>query len=184
MINISTNRVSLNNLKHKYNQTAERLPVRLGATAVEYIHGNFRAQGYADKNIQKWKPRKQADKNPRQRALLVKTGRLRRDIRVRSITQKAVTVGTSLPYAAIHNEGGTINHPGGTAFFMKDGQPVWVSNKKASSLEATRRRRFARTKPHRISMPQRQFMPTRRRGSHKLNSMLQRVIIQELNKIK
>lgn len=184
MIRISTNKVSLNGLKQRFKQTVDRLPVRLGATAVEYVHGNFLKQGFVDKTTHKWPARKKADRNSKQRALLVQSGRLRRDVRVRSVNQSYVVVGTSLPYAAVHNEGGTINHPGGTAYFVKNGETIWVSNRKAKSLETTRRRRLARTKPHRISMPQRQFMPNRRRGSQKLSKMLNKVIVQELNKIR
>jgi phage gpG-like protein len=174
MIKIEIKRPNLNGLKAKYKQTVTRLPRLLGATAVEYVHGNFRAQGFVDKGTDKWKPRKRTDTG---RAILVKSGALRRDIRVRGTGPNYVIVGTSLPYASIHNEGGTIAHPGGTAFFKKDGKLVFVKNSTA------RGRKFPRTRPHKIGIIRRQFMPTNARPSAKLNRMIKDVIITELNKI-
>ena len=51
-------------------------------------------------------------------------------------------------YALILELGGTIAHPGGTAFFVgEDGLAVFVSNADAAG------RTFARTKPHDIVIP-------------------------------
>jgi phage gpG-like protein len=41
--------------------------------------------------------------------LLLKTGRLKRSIRKISATTDRIIIGTDVPYAQIHNEGGTIN---------------------------------------------------------------------------
>lgn len=55
-------------------------------------------------------------------------------------------------YAAINQFGGTINHPGGTAYFpKKDGEIVFVSNARA-------RPSMPRTKPHRITIPARPYL--------------------------
>ena len=55
-------------------------------------------------------------------------------------------------FAAIHQFGGTINHPGGTAYFpKKDGEIVYVSNAKA-------RPSMPRTKPHSITIPARPYL--------------------------
>lgn len=55
-----------------------------------------------------------------------------------------------VPYARIHEFGGTINHPGGTPFFIKDGQLRFV--RKANGA------RFAKTKPHPIVIPARPYI--------------------------
>ena len=62
--------------------------------------------------------------------------------------------GAGVPYAKIHEFGGTINHPGGTAYFMDGnaGRAVFVSN--ASALAD----RLPRTRPHAIPMPERSYM--------------------------
>lgn len=64
------------------------------------------------------------------------------------------TVGTNVVYAAIHEFGGTIHHPGGTAFIIDKltGRASWISN--ADPLAAT----LARTKPHDIHMPERSYL--------------------------
>lgn len=70
-----------------------------------------------------------------------------------SVTGGAAS-GGNVPYARIHEYGGTIHHPGGTAFFIsKDlGRAVFVSN--ASALAAS----LPRTQPHDIPMPERSYM--------------------------
>lgn len=62
--------------------------------------------------------------------------------------------GAGVPYAKIHEFGGTINHPGGTAYFVSSelGRAVFVSN--ASAMAD----RLPRTKPHSIPMPERSYM--------------------------
>lgn len=62
--------------------------------------------------------------------------------------------GAGVPYAKIHEYGGTINHPGGTAYFVSAllGRTFFVSN--ASALAAS----LPRTQPHTIDMPERSYM--------------------------
>jgi phage gpG-like protein len=61
--------------------------------------------------------------------------------------------GAGIPYAKIHEFGGTIHHPGGTAYFIgQDGMATFVSN--ASALAD----RLPRTKPHSIPIPERSYM--------------------------
>ena len=54
--------------------------------------------------------------------------------------------------ASLHEYGGTISHPGGTAYFIgDDGMAVFVSNDKATP-------EMARTKAHQITIPKRSFV--------------------------
>lgn len=64
--------------------------------------------------------------------------------------------GAGVPYAHIHEYGGVINHPGGTAFFMSAllGRAFFVSN--ASYIANARA--LPRTQPHTINMPERSYM--------------------------
>lgn len=82
------------------------LPRIVGNIAVNFYKDRFSRQGWQDERFEPWTKRKREDR--RARAILVKTGRLRRSIRIVSQTHNSVTVGTSVPYAQIHNEGGTI----------------------------------------------------------------------------
>jgi phage gpG-like protein len=80
--------------------------VDVGNTAKVFFVDSFRKQGWDDKNVQKWKPRKVADKRAG-RAILVKTGDLRRSIIRNPANRAALTVkiSTDLAYAARHNDG-------------------------------------------------------------------------------
>lgn len=71
------------------------------------------------------------------------------------ITGKVYSAG-DVKYAAIHEYGGTIHHPGGTAYYFdqKQDKIVFLSNKSAASFN------FPRTKAHDIVMPERSYMRT------------------------
>lgn len=69
-------------------------------------------------------------------------------------TSAGAAGGAGVPYAKIHEYGGTINHPGGTAYFMSAllGHAFFVSNASPSADW------LPRTKPHEINMPERSYM--------------------------
>lgn len=72
--------------------------------AVEEFKENFRRGGYrSDGGLVKWKERT-GDKKGKKRALLIKSGRLKRGIRARPEELTAVVV-NDVPYAEIHNSG-------------------------------------------------------------------------------
>lgn len=80
-------------------------PVEAGNMAVNQFVGSFRDQGFTDQAIVKWKPRK-SKKDDIGRAILVKTGALRRSIK-RGYTSWVRTViqSVGLVYAEVHNYG-------------------------------------------------------------------------------
>ena len=63
MIGISSNRVNLDNLRSRYQDTLKSIPVRFGAAAVEHTKENFRDGGFVDESLTKWPARKN-DKDP------------------------------------------------------------------------------------------------------------------------
>jgi len=93
-------------MDQKARKAMEAAIVDVGNTARVFFIDNFRKQGFDDKNVQKWKPRKVADKRAG-RAILVKTGDLRRSIIRNPANRAALTVkiSTDLAYAARHNDG-------------------------------------------------------------------------------
>jgi phage gpG-like protein len=101
------------------------MPRAMGQIAVREFVGMFRRQAFVDEagTSHAWPERKRKSKKAG-RAILVKSGRLRRSIRVMSRDGDSVTIGTDVPYAQIHNEGGTLNA--------------------TQSIRAHRRRRFSR----------------------------------------
>ncbi|AWM31346.1 phage virion morphogenesis protein [Hymenobacter nivis] len=92
------------------------LPREMGKAVVAESADNFRRQGFENDAgaVVPWAPRKAADTvkrrgkrvaNPRQRALLVKSGRLRRSVRIVATTATTVTVGSPEAYAQAQQEG-------------------------------------------------------------------------------
>lgn len=99
------------------------VPREMGKAVVAESADNFRRQGYENDAgaVVPWAERKRPDKikgrkrkngtrapsttNPRQRAILVKTGRLRRSVRIVATTATSVTVGSSEAYAEAQQDG-------------------------------------------------------------------------------
>jgi len=75
-----------------------------GITATRFFKDRFRKKNWLDATPQPWKPRKRKDTG----SLMTKSGRLKRSVRVLKKTRRSVTIGTDVPYAQIHNEGGYI----------------------------------------------------------------------------
>ncbi len=84
------------------------LPALIGEEAVNFAKDNFRKQGFHDATVQKWQKRSSKAPRNKGRALLVDTGRLKRSVRVTRISGSKVYIGSDVPYAQIHNEGGQV----------------------------------------------------------------------------
>lgn len=92
-----------------FKQLYRQLPTIAGGRAVVFFKASFRRQGWVENGrINKWVERKRAEKG-RNRNVLVKSGRLRRSVRVVAKGYAFVRVGSDVPYAQIHNEGGVVN---------------------------------------------------------------------------
>lgn len=128
------------------------LPRKIAVAAVNFSKESFRQQGWQDGGLQKWKPRKMTTgRKSDNRAVLVKSGRLRRSIRATSVTDRQIVIGTDVPYAQIHNEGftGEITQNVGTHTrkeHTRSGRKV-----QAATIRAYTRKR-------KLNMPKRQFM--------------------------
>lgn len=90
-------------------EALRRLPPILGNEVVNFAHDNFDRQSFNGVPWQKRKnPTKWGKRDDEGRSLLVKTGRLRRSIRVAEILENRVKIvagGADVPYARAHNEG-------------------------------------------------------------------------------
>lgn len=62
-----------------------------------------------------------------------------------------MAIGTNKVYAAIHQFGGTIKHPGGTRYVVVNAVAMFVSNAFMGPVSGI-------TKPHPIPMPARPFL--------------------------
>lgn len=84
-----------------------RITAEVGVIAVNFSKDRFRFKNWIDKGgVEKWKPRQRPN---RKGSTLVVSGRLKRSVRKISTGDYYVMVGTDVPYAQIHNEGGKIN---------------------------------------------------------------------------
>lgn len=85
-------------------QNAYRKALRVvGATAVNFSKERFVRKNWVDRTPEAWKKT-----NKNKGSTLVASGQLKRSIRLISINGNRIVIGTDIPYAKIHNEGGTI----------------------------------------------------------------------------
>ena len=78
----------------------------IGQIALNHFTKSFRDQGFTDESLQAWKPRKRVrGRNDEGRAILVKTGALRRSLRKTNIGKYRVRISSNLPYSRVHNDG-------------------------------------------------------------------------------
>jgi len=96
----------MNGLAKQARGAMETALILIGNEARNHFVDSFKKQGFEDKAVQKWTPRKKQDKRAG-RAILVKSGDLRRSIIRGSISKSALSVKikTDLKYAEVHNFG-------------------------------------------------------------------------------
>jgi len=110
-----SNKFDLKQAEKKARKAMEAAIVDVGNTAKVFFVDSFRKQGWDDKAIENWKARKRKSYNTKSgkkvddttRAILVKTGDLRRSIIRNPANRAALTIkiSTDLVYAARHNNG-------------------------------------------------------------------------------
>lgn len=95
------------------------------------------------------------------------SGVLKSNIETSQPAPLVAQVSSNAPYAAIQEFGGTIQHPGGTPYFMRDGKPVFVSNRGAGAFH-----NLPKTKPHEITLPSRPYIrPARDNKIKEINKL-------------
>lgn len=101
----------LKQIEAKLAQTLRELPPIIANEAENFTLDNFQEQAWRGFSQEQWKKRKNPTKwgnrDETDRALLVKTGQLKRSIRSRTEKDKAIIMagGADTPYARVHNEG-------------------------------------------------------------------------------
>lgn len=97
-------------IRKNYNKLWKSLPQAVSVIAQTEFKENFRRQGYRTDSgsVEKWQARQHGrGKNDSKRALLIKTGRLRRSLKTAHSSNMAKVL-SNVPYAQIHNEGGKL----------------------------------------------------------------------------
>lgn len=163
----------------QYKDFKKRLPRFIGTLAVNFFKENFTRQGFADDPFLRWKTRKVYLKEKSTRAILIKTGALRRSIRIIQASTAAVSVGSMLPYAQIHNEGGAIIQKPTfrqRMYFSHLSEQAFASGNTATgNMYAA----FSTAKKLKIQIPQRKFIG----NSQGLNRRIARQIQARLEQI-
>jgi len=163
-------------------KTLDKLPAQIGAIAVNTFRENFQKQGFEGmQGFAPWKP----SKKKTGKTLIGANSTLFKGIKYKKNNNRSVSVfvdGLAANYADIHNQGGTIQHPGGTSYFIKeegsDKKAVFVSEKEAEIIEAKYKRKLPVTKPHAIKIPQRQFMGDSKVLRERIKELVQKQILK------
>ena len=179
-------------LKEKFNalqKMKSTLPVQLGNDIKNFALRNFQAQGFWDASIERW-PKRKSKKDDKGRAILVKSGRLRRSIKVAATNWTRIRVGSyNVPYAKIHNEGGEISHKSRTSImnfrnvdeYRKMGKNGKMTVFMGAKLTTKKKAKFSQKVSigaYQSTMPQREFLGK----SVKLSGTLRSTIIREMDK--
>ena len=90
------------------------LPKILGNDAQRFFLSSFDKQGFDNNGLKSWKKRKKETKKTDGKNILIGTGRLRRTVAqsLKEATFTRIRFEVNLPYAQIHNEGGTLKNGG------------------------------------------------------------------------
>lgn len=160
-----------------------QLTTETGAIAVNFSKQRFRDKNWVNRGRESWEQRKRKE---RKGSLMVKSGRLKRSVRKISQGSYYVLIGTDVPYAQIHNEGGTINetvkvkaHKRVRNIYAlrkrrKAGQSKYTTKKIGSNVSTVK----AHTRQMKLTMPRRQFLGE----SQTLLKALERYMYKQLMK--
>lgn len=89
---------------------------------------------------------------------LRRSGILRSSIEARPYGKSSIMISSNHEYAAIHQFGGQINHPGGTPYVIgKNGKAKFISKRKAAGLKS-KGKNVLLTSAHTINIPARPYI--------------------------
>lgn len=170
------NRTNSNKLKKflkQHKKAVKEFVTVMGVEAKNHFVKSFRNQGFTDEVLKPW-PARKYNRNSRGRGILVKTGDLRRSIRVIRQKRYGIVIGSDLRYASIHNYGGLIHKKARTATLNfrvgRDGKSRFARANKANFQQTVR------IDKHSIRMPQRKFIGNSSVLTRRLSTMLRSTI--------
>lgn len=169
----------------KTERAMAKFPVLAANTAENFFKDSFNQQGFSGQTQEPW-PKRKTDKNRRDsgRAILVKSGKLKRSIHRMRADWNAVIVGTELPYAEIHNNGFKGTEQVRQHFRMGTKKAVTRYNKNGTARKGALTR--IRTLEHEVKAHSRNMKMPRRRfigNSPYLDQRIDRVFINEFKKL-
>lgn len=141
----------LTKVQHAISNT---IPKRVAANAERHFKESFRKQGFTNANFLRWAP----TKGGKAGRVLRKSGLLFNSIRIDQANENGIRIvagGAHVPYAQIHNEGGTINRQATRRAHIRRGGPVKTRRGIIQRKAAAVRRHQVRMNVH---IRKRQFM--------------------------
>lgn len=170
-------------LRRRLDRVRDRLPQAIADAARNFFVDSFTKQGWdTGHGIKKWKPRKKAE-GRRRRAILVKSGRLRKSIRIRRATFRRITIAAEAPYAAAHNFGvdETVTVRAHTRRSYTTEREKYTARTGRERTRTVRREggnHTVRSHTRHVSIAQRQFMGQSDALDRKLDNMIETAISQ------
>ena len=160
------------------------LPRMAGLEAVNFSKERFVQQNWFDAAPIPWEPRRRLRRGGKKRqngAILVDSGRLKRSIRIVSVTPTSVIIGTDVPYAQMHNDGfkGTQNVKAYRQRVKAHKRRITVKTKKGTKKKTVQVKAHTRkiaAHQRKVDMPRRQFIGK----SAELERRLELLITNEL----
>lgn len=104
----------------------------MGIYAINHYKKSFTDGGFTDVSFKAWKQRKRGRDNEG-RAILVKTGNLKRSLKYRKIGKYSVRIESNVSYANVHNEG--LRSGRGKGFTMPERKFVGYSERLSRKIE-------------------------------------------------
>lgn len=153
------------------------LPIKIGRIAKNHIQENFRKGGFQNNGLKPWKRKKHNDKYS---PLMSSRQHLYGSIQYKP-NKAQVTVGTNLPYADIHNDGGQIIVTARMKrfFWAKHRETNGNSWKKTKNNDNFWKALALKPVGATIKIPKRQFIGE----SKELNTQIADLIEKEINNI-
>lgn len=145
----------LRDAQKKAEAEIRRMVVEMGNTALNWYQKSWYLQGFQGEGFEPWPKRKRRDAG---RAILVKTGRLKRSLRKVGEGAYSVSIFTNVPYARIHNEGGAINKKASTSILSFNKAGKFTRQRTQRQRDRTSYQHKASIGAHSIQMPKRQFV--------------------------
>jgi len=172
------NKFNMGGILLKLQKVSSELPSILANESLNFFDNSFKRQGWEDKGFTKWKKR-QSKKNNKGRSILIKSGALRRSIKVKEQNWHRIVITSNLPYSAIHNEGfkGKENVKEHTRRTFGKVKVSEISTRKTRKIKAVIKTGIVSAHIRNMDMPKRQFMG----NSQKLREKQKKIIVKAIN---
>lgn len=161
----------LKSLEKSIKGIINKTPRAVGSLASKHFRESFNKQGFDDNGLRKWVKRKNERAKDKGRAILVKTGRLQHSIRVRRANTQEVVIGTNVPYARYHNEGGIMHR-------KPHGRRTGIFHVK------TQKERKSQVRRADYRLPRRQFIGASANLNKKIDEWYKKQLDTAINKMK